>query len=180
MTQNSKKKRVRSRKRWLPFLAAGFFGLHMLAFLLLSQCRHQAPGVQLRGISYLHVQESYENDLTFELNKPPERMFYQYTSAPLAAKKEVVRLTEPQWDGYQALVALKTEDYTPIENYRLTLALQREERARPRLILLPQAVFRPPVLVGGVPMQPAKRVPEPSYFAFASLSVMGLLLRRRK
>jgi hypothetical protein len=178
MTQVFKKKRKDGRKKWLPFLAAGLFGVHMVFFLLLSQCRTEKPGSRVNHVSYLRVQADTVTHYNFEMDQPPKQMFSQFVSMPLEEKQEVIRLSTPVWDGYETLVALKADDYSPMESYRLTMQVQRDER-RTSPTLLYRPVFRT-VVVQGVPVQPVTIVPEPGASVLIALSLVTLIGRRRR
>lgn len=179
MPHYSKKKKKGSCRKWLPFLAAGLFGIHFLAYLTLSQCRSEGPGVLHRPVTYIKVEENHQQGITLQLREPPQKMFYQYTSAPLVAEDRVVQLTAPPWDGYRTLVILREDNSTPIENYRLTMELRREERRLPRPI--PHLPLFRTVLIAGAPVLPMAPVPEPSSsLLIAVSSLVGLLLSRRR
>lgn len=177
MTRNLKKRRRRSRKRWFPFLATGIAGLHLLLFLLLAQCGGVAPGYKSE-VTYIRLQSEEKSEVRIAFEEPPERMFSHYVkSSDVALEEEPVPLQGPRWDGYQTLAALRAEEAAPYTNYRLTMQLQREERA-PRAVHYHYHDIFSPVIIRGVPMQPVTPVPEPGVGVAVLFSLVLSLTRR--
>lgn len=159
-------------------MASGIFLLHALVLLLLFQCAALKPD-ERRRVSYLNVHiEQTSNHLALEFQDPPERMFYQYAAMPLEKREDLPQpLAYPRWEGWQTLVALRTEESTPMEYYRLTLESRRQEEDERFIHYRP--VFRTVVVRGRV-LQPVVRVPEPSSAFLASFGLLALLAHRSR
>ena len=179
MTKKRKNKKGASRKRLLSFLTGGIFALHALAFLILAQCGGVASG-DGGEVSYISVNVEEKTELDFNFEAPPERMFYQYASAPISGEVENAQpISSPRWDGYQTLVALKVADSSSMEHYRLTLESTDEAKPRGRRPLDEQPVFRT-VVLRGVEVQPITSVPEPSSASLVALAFFLFARRQRR
>ncbi|MGJ8723466.1 MAG: PEP-CTERM sorting domain-containing protein [Roseibacillus sp.] len=181
MTRDSEESSEKARKKWVPMMTVVIIGLHGVVFFLLAQCGVSGPSYR-NEVSYIRLPKASEQKVSFEFKEPPERMFYQFASMPVwDDDKEPVPMMGARWRGYETLVALKAEGYSPIENYRLTMEFKRELRKLP--LALPRARFvdyRPfqTVVIGGVPLQPVSPVPEPSAFLLFGVAVLSFSLRR--
>lgn len=177
MTSVPFKKKKRNRKKWVPVFAGGILGLHLLVFLLLAQCSSLAPGYE-GDITYVPLpMKAAEIEVALEFDKAPEALFHQYISSQ-PPEEELVPLAEEQWNGWETLVALKVEESSPREDFRLTLEqvdpADRKKAARPYL-----PVFQV-VTIGGRPFQPTATVPEASASFFSVLGLSICLIRRRR
>ncbi len=172
-------KRKKSRKRMLPFFAAGIVGLHVFVFFLLAQCGRSEQGTTLHNEqTYIRVHTEHRSETSLTFTEPPKQLFYRYANAPLLVEQtEPLPLEEPYWDGYQTVAYLREETFSPMENYRLTIRQEKEERRRSSspVPFLPTVN---PVIIAGVPMQPVTRVPEPSTSLFVLSSLFLVLCRR--
>lgn len=179
MASGFKIKKRDTRKRLFSFITVGVLGLHALVFLLLAQCGGIASGNR-NEVSYINVNFEEKTDLTLDFEAPPKRMFYQYATAPLSVENEEPQpISVTQWDGYETLVALKVDEYSSMENYRLTLESVEEPEPRGRRTLGRQQIFRT-VLLSGVPVQPISTVPEPSSIILLSVTSLFLMRRQRR
>ncbi|MFC0016778.1 PEP-CTERM sorting domain-containing protein [Roseibacillus persicicus] len=178
MTQYSCEERQKSRKRWLPYLAGGIFGLHALLFFLLAQCSSFGTSTEQK-VSYIDLKiEQNHRKVDLTLPEPPERMFYQYASFPLEKREEAPQpLSYPHWKGWETLVALRVEDSVPMENYRLTMSARRSDP--PARSISFQPVFRS-VIINGTVLQPVETVPEPSSAMLIACGLLGLVTRRSR
>ena len=130
MTQSARKREEKTRKKRVPFLIAAIFGLHLLMLLLLFWLGGRAPN-ELTEASYVRLEEESGSEISLELQKPPERMFYRFVRMPVGEDEEMlVPIAEPLWDGYETLVALDTKNLSPMDGYRLTMDFEINEKKK--------------------------------------------------
>ena len=180
MAKKKKNRKRKDRRKLVPLMMVAILAAHGVLFLLLAQCGGKAAG-KPNEFSYIPVQKDREEVHQLgDLQMPPERMFYQLASAPqVEGEEELEPLTESQWDGYEALVALTADTDSPMEGYRLALDFENElgkvapSPKRPGVDFLT-------VSIDGVPMQPVTPVPEPGLMALFGWAPLGLLLRRSR
>lgn len=179
-----KTRKKKGRRKWLPWLATGFFGLHALLVLLIAQCSGPDLGYQ-NQVSYIRVSEDVVRDrVSLEFEEPQARLFPQYISRSSDDKGEQVpiAITEEPWNGWETLDALKVDEEGEIlrENFRLTLErVDPRENLRGGIVPFPQFPEFPIVRIGGELVQPMTVVPEPSVLTFAMLACFGCFVRRR-